>query len=224
MMMKSKSYILFLLLLFSQHRGFTQVVEHAFADDIRKFKTIDSISPPPQNPILFIGSSSFTMWKDVQLYFPGYPILNRGFGGSTFVDVIYYNDDILFPYKPKQVVIYCGENDFASSDSITPGMVNSRFVQLFELIRKKMPDVKITYISMKPSPSRWHLKAKFILSNNYIRKFLKKQPNTSFVDVWHKMLDKKGQPSESIFLEDQLHMNPDGYKIWKKAINPHLIK
>lgn len=222
--MKRKGFFLFLLMVISHYGGFSQEVEHPFADDIRKFKTIDSISPPAENPILFIGSSSFTMWKDVQLYFPGYSIINRGFGGSTFIDVIYYINDVVFPYKPKQVVIYCGENDFAASDSVTSGMVNSRFVKLFELIRNKMPDVKITYVSMKPCPSRWHLKTKFILSNDYIRKFLKRQPNTSFVDVWHKMLDKKGQPNENIYLEDQLHMNPEGYKIWKKAISPHLIK
>ena len=222
--MKLKRYIPLLLIVLCCYTGFAQKEEHAFAADIRTFKTIDSITPPPENPVLFVGSSSFTMWKDVQLSFPEYTILNRGFGGSTLNDVIFYTDVIVFPYKPKQVVIYCGENDFASSDSITPAIVNSRFVQLFELIREKMPDVKITYVSMKPCPSRWHLSTKFIQSNEYIRNFLKKQPNTSFVDVWNKMLDKKGQPIKSIFLEDQLHMNQDGYKIWEEAIKPHLIK
>jgi lysophospholipase L1-like esterase len=222
--MKPQRCILILLLIISAFRGLAQNREYPFAGDILKFKTIDSLNPPPQNCILFIGSSSFTMWNHVQSYFPGFSILNRGFGGSCLTDLIRYSNDIVFPYHPKQVVIYCGENDFASSDTITQSIVDSRFVQLFDLIRTKIPDAKITYISIKPSPSRWYLKEKFISSNKFIRKFIKQQPNTSFIDVWHKMLDKKGQPNEHIFLDDQLHMNTDGYMIWQKAITPHLLK
>lgn len=222
--MKSLKYLLIILLSLSILRGFSQVVVYPFADEIHAFKTSDSLNPRPQNAILFLGSSSFRMWSDVQNYFPDYTLINRGFGGSCLTDLIHYANDIVFPYHPKQVVIYCGENDFVASDTITPAMVNSRFVELFDLIRNKMPDVKVTYISIKPSPSRWHLKEKFICSNKFIRKFLKKQPNTSFVDVWHKMLGRDKQPLSGIYLEDKLHMNPAGYSIWQKAIKPHLIK
>lgn len=222
--MKNCKRIFILILFLSFSQGFSQNVENQFAGDIRKFKTSDSINPPPQNSILFIGSSSFTKWEDMQSYFPAFTIINRGFGGSYLTDVILYANDIIFPYQPKQVVIYCGENDFASSDSITPAIVNSRFVQLFILIRNKMPAVKITYVSLKPSPNRWHLKEKFVSSNKYIRKFLRKQPNTSFVNIWNNMLSSNKQPREGIFIEDQLHMNISGYMIWKNEIEPHLIK
>jgi lysophospholipase L1-like esterase len=222
--MKKQTFILIILILLGSFSGFTQDVKYPFANDIHNFKVQDSINPPPQNAILFAGSSSFTMWTDVQNYFPKYTIINRGFGGSCLTDLIRYADDVIIPYHPKQVVIYCGENDFAYSDTITPDIVNSRFVQLFTMIRGKMPDVKITYISIKPSPSRAQLKEKFIATNKFIRQFLKKQPNTSYVDIWKKMLDKKGQPIPDIFLDDQLHMKPAGYAIWQKAIKPQLIK
>ncbi|MBA1993900.1 G-D-S-L family lipolytic protein, partial [Escherichia coli] len=54
-----------------------------FWADIQAFKQKDSAQMPPQKSILFVGSSSFTKWTDVQDYFPGYPIINRGFGGSS---------------------------------------------------------------------------------------------------------------------------------------------
>ena len=57
-----------------------------FWDDIQAFKHQDSIQMPPQHAILFVGSSSFTKWTDVQNYFPGYTIINRGFGGSSLPD------------------------------------------------------------------------------------------------------------------------------------------
>ncbi|MGZ8553638.1 MAG: GDSL-type esterase/lipase family protein, partial [Chitinophagaceae bacterium] len=65
----------------------------AFWDDIQSFKKADSVAFPPKNAILFIGSSSFTMWKDVQKDFPAYTIVNRGFGGSSLLDVIRYAND-----------------------------------------------------------------------------------------------------------------------------------
>src|ERR1700712_1259870 len=90
-----------------------------FWQDIEAFKKLDSAQAPVANPILFTGSSSFTKWTDVNAYFPGYPIVNRAFGGSILKDVIRYAYDAILVYHPKQVVIYCGENDLASSDTIT---------------------------------------------------------------------------------------------------------
>jgi lysophospholipase L1-like esterase len=202
--------------------GFSQ--DYPYAADIRQFKINDSINPPPQHAILFAGSSSFTMWTDVQDYFPEYTIINRGFGGSTLLDQIHYAEDIIFPYHPKQIVIYCGENDLAYSDSVTSEMVMQRFITLFNLIRAKLPDTRITYLSMKPSPSRWHLSDKMITANNKIREFLLTKNNTSFVNIWDEMLDQKGQPDSTLFLEDMLHMNARGYRIWQKKIEPALIR
>jgi lysophospholipase L1-like esterase len=195
-----------------------------FWDDIQAFKKQDSIQPPRQHAILFVGSSSFTKWTDVQNYFPGYTIINRGFGGSSLPDVIRYADDIIFPYNPKQIVIYCGENDLAASDNVTGEIVFKRFTTLFNLIRKKLPNVPIVFISLKPSPSRWHLRQKMITANTGIKNFLKKKSKTVFVDVYHKMLGGDGKPIKEIFLEDNLHMNAKGYAIWQKLIEPYLKK
>ncbi len=195
-----------------------------FWDEVQAFKKQDSLRMPPANQILFIGSSSFTMWKDVQNYFPDHPIINRGFGGSSLPDVIRYANDIILPYQPKQIFIYCGENDLAASDTITPSIVFDRFQQLFFLIRSGLPKVPVVYISIKPSPSRQNLMPKMLATNRMIKKFLRKKKRASFVDVYHKMLDTDRMPLKDIFLEDELHMNAIGYAIWQKAIEPYLLK
>ena len=118
---------------------------------------MDSQTPPSADAVLFIGSSSFTMWYDVKDYFPDYTIINRGFGGSTLEDQIRYVGQIVYPYSPRQIVIYCGENDFAAVDTLSVETVTLRFVTLFDSIRHEMPHVPISYISMKPSPLRWSL-------------------------------------------------------------------
>jgi lysophospholipase L1-like esterase len=193
-------------------------------NEVQAFKKMDSAFFPEKGQILFVGSSSFTMWKDVQDYFPGYKILNRGFGGSSLTDVIYYAGDVILKYQPKQIVIYCGENDFAGNDSLYPAQVAERFFTLFKIIREQYKNVPVAYISMKPSPSRQHLMAKFNVANVMIKEFLRKKKRTAFVDVYHAMLKDDGTPMEDIFLEDKLHMNKKGYAIWQQLVQPHLIK
>src|SRR5690349_15736461 len=94
-----------------------------YFNEIQAFKTADSVQAPPQNAILFVGSSSFRLWPDIQSYFPTHTIINRGFGGSSLPDVIRYEDETIFKYKPKQVVIYCGDNDLAASDTVSSATV-----------------------------------------------------------------------------------------------------
>ncbi len=195
-----------------------------FYNEIQQFKKQDSASFPPKNAILLVGSSSFTKWQDVQSYFPGYTIINRGFGGSVLPDVIHYAKDIIIPYQPKQVIVYCGDNDLASSDTITPEIVTNRFKLLFQIIRSKVPAATITYVSIKPSPSRLKLISKMSETNTMIESFLKGRKNTSFIDVFHPMLEAGNKPIPSIFLADSLHMNASGYAIWKKAMEPQLKK
>ena len=191
--------------------------------EIKAFKKQDSLQPPPKNAILFVGSSSFRLWHNVQADFPGYTIINRGFGGSTLPDVIQYADDIIFPYKPKEIVIYCGENDIASSDTITSKTVFTRFEKLFTLIRKKMPKVPVVFVAMKPSPSREKFHQKLMQANLLIKNYLSRQSKAAYVDVYKLMLDN-GRPDESLYINDRLHMNAKGYAIWQKAIQPYLIK
>jgi len=192
--------------------------------EIQLFKQEDKLHPPPHHAILFIGSSSFTKWKDVQSYFPQHRIINRGFGGSTLVDVIRYAGDIIYPYHPKQVVVYCGENDLAYVDTTTATTVLVRFKTLFAMVRQHVPHANIVFISIKPSPSRQALRAKVEAANALIKQFLATNANTAFVNVYNPMLNAAGYPRPELFLSDSLHMQPAGYAIWQKAIEPYLLK
>lgn len=195
-----------------------------FADEIKKFRHADSMQMPPQHAILFVGSSSFTKWTDVQQYFPAHKIINRGFGGSRLLDVMMYADDVIFPYQPKQIVIYCGENDIAYNDTVSAQTVTNRFVTLFEIVRSIWDTVPVAFVSIKPSPSRDKFRPVVVEANKLIKNFLASKSNTSFIDVYSKMLAADGNPMPDIFIEDRLHMNAKGYAIWQKAIEPYLVK
>lgn len=219
MINKLKLLVVFLFLV-----GFVKAQNAPFYSEIQQFKKEDSIHFPPKHAILFLGSSSFRKWQDVQKYFPSYTIINRGFGGSTIPDAMRYLSEIVFPYEPKQVVIYEGDNDLASSDMITADSVLNRFEKLFSLIRKHLPNTSIAFVSIKPSPSREKLMPQMQEANSMIKDFLSHQKNAAFIDVYHAMLNKDGTPDKSLFIGDELHMNDKGYHIWQRIIKPYLLK
>lgn len=195
-----------------------------FINEIRQFEKVDAEHAPPSNPILFMGSSSFTYWKDVQDYFPGHIILNRAFGGSSLTHLILYANEVIFRYRPKQIVIYCGENDLASSEQVTADTVLQRFTTLFTMIRTKLPHTPLVYISMKPSPSRRKYLPAMQEGNQKIKAFLALQPLSAYVDVYTAMFSKDGIIRSEIFTADSLHMNKKGYALWQPLLEPFLHK
>ena len=192
-----------------------------YNNDIRNFARQDSISPPAPGMILFVGSSTFTKWKDVQSYFPGHRILNRGFGGTQFSDLLYWADKVIYPYKPAQIIIYEGDNDLAAGKS--PEEILQQAKQLRKRIAENLPGVPVIFISPKPSIARWNLKDKYIALNASLKHYAKKAKKTKFIDMWPHMLDASGQPLP-IFEKDNLHMTAEGYKIWAPVIEPYLGK
>jgi lysophospholipase L1-like esterase len=193
---------------------------YVYQADLDRWATLDQKSPPGSGRIIFIGSSTFTNWKTVEAAFPGKGVLNRAYGGSGLRNLI-RDYKVFTAYKPKQIVIYCGENDLAGGT--TPAYeVVADFMKFFGLVRKELPTTDILYCAMKPSPSRWHLRAKFMFGNQEIKKFLATQPQTDYVSCWEAMLGPDERPDPSIFAPDMLHMNPKGYAIWTRLLGPRL--
>lgn len=193
-----------------------------FWQDIQNFKKLDLENPPAKNAILLVGSSSFTKWTDVANYFPDKTIINRGFGGSRLTDLNDYAEDLLNPYQPKQIIIYCGENDFADNDKLKADVVVERFKTFYKKIRAKFPKIEVDYISIKYSPSREKLWPQMKEANKKIADFMKKQPNAEFIDITKVMQDENGNVRKDLFVEDMLHMTPEGYRLWTSVMNPYM--
>lgn len=215
-----RRFLLFLIILFSVQL----VLAQPFANEIAAFRKQDSVAMPPKKAILLVGSSSFRLWDNWQDYFPGRKMINRGFGGSSLPDVIRYADDVIFKYRPKQIIIYCGENDFVASDTVSVPTVVDRFKTLFGMIRAKYKRVPVAFVSMKPSPSRQKFLTKYVAANAAIKDFLAAQKRTAYIDVYTPMLKPDGNVMTDIFKADNLHMNAKGYAIWKQVMEPYLLQ
>ncbi|WP_294309764.1 GDSL-type esterase/lipase family protein [uncultured Chryseobacterium sp.] len=214
-----KIFSVFLLLTFAL---FFSQEKPMFSQDIQRFKQLDQENPPAKNAILLVGSSSFTKWTDVARYFPDKTIINRGFGGSRLTDLNYYANDLLNPYQPKQIMIYCGENDFADNDQLKADVVVDRFKTFYKKIRSKFPNIEVDYISIKYSPSREKLWPQMKEANKKIAAFMKKQPHSAFIDITKVMQDGQGNVRKDLFVEDMLHMTPEGYRLWTSVMKPYM--
>src|SRR4051812_8512091 len=58
-----------------------------FEPEIVRFETSDRAAHPAPGGIVFVGSSSIRRWTTLAADFPGLPVINRGFGGSTMYEV-----------------------------------------------------------------------------------------------------------------------------------------
>ena len=193
-----------------------------YADEIRDFKHQDSLSFPKPNGILFIGSSSFRMWSDLEQRFPGKPIIRRGVGGCELSNIVnFYTPYILFPYHPRKIFIYAGENDIAYGHSADSVLVN--FKKLYRMIRKKLPKAQIYYLSIKPSPSRVKYKEDDLRANEQIKHYIKGRRNCKYLDM-NESIYKPGttQPDSALFRPDYLHLNSKGYDRWQKVLEPYV--
>ena len=187
--------------------------------EISAFEARDRTNPPPKGAVLFVGSSSIRMWTDLAADFPTLQVINRGFGGSLIPDTAHFADRIVFPYKPSKIVLYAGDNDIARGHS--PERVLRDFRALVEKVHEELPETKIYFLAIKPSPSRWHLSPQSKEANRLIKKYCRFKPKVEYIDVWTPLI-KDGQPDPSLFIKDQLHINRAGYDRWTKVVREAL--
>ncbi|MFO7617197.1 MAG: GDSL-type esterase/lipase family protein [Bacteroidales bacterium] len=175
-----------------------------------------------KNLHLFTGSSSIRMWSELKDDFPDLNLVNTGFGGSQMSDLLHYADLLIIRYHPSKVVVYEGDNDVEYGKGAAEIIADAE--KLLAKIRLELPEVPVYFITAKPSPARWHLMDGYLDYNRTLLEFTKKHGNVSYIDVWEPMLGADGEPRLDIFLEDRLHLNRQGYDIWKEAVAKALAK
>lgn len=186
---------------------------------IAQFEKQDSRNRPPENSLLFVGSSSIRLW-DLSESFPDCETINRGFGGSEIADSIHYADRIILKHKPRVVVLYAGDNDISGGKS--PAEVFADFQKFVSVIHRGLPKAKIVFIAIKPSIKRWNLAEKMKKANSLIRQQCENNARLEFVDIFSPMLGADGKPRRELFVEDGLHLNQAGYKLWAEKVKPCL--
>lgn len=183
--------------------------------NIAAFEALDAAKSFPEGGVVFTGSSSIALWKDLDKHFAKHHVLNRGFGGSTLPDVNHYLERIVTKHKPKTVVLFCGGNDLANKRM--PEQVHADFQTFVAKVHAKVPEAQIVYLSIHLPPGRKAQAELIDRVNSLIEATCKKDPKLAYVDVHSLMLAKKGEPNAELY-RDTLHPNAKAYEMWAEKI------
>lgn len=196
-------------------------IDPRWAASFEAFAAADLKLAPQPGGVVFVGSSSIRLWNDLETSFSDQPVvIKRGFGGSQLLDCVKLVNRLVLPYKPRMVVVYAGENDL--SEGASPRDVLERFTAFVRAVKAELPDSRIAFVSIKPSPLRAGMIPAVRETNELIRAYSVTEPRLDFIDVHSAMLDANGQPRPELFQADRLHMNAEGYALWRQIIALHL--
>lgn len=221
-MKMNKKFAAFLVVLMFATSSYYAQEKHLYWDEVQTIKNFDKIYIPQKKPIIFVGSSSIRLWKNAEKIFAKYNVLNRGIGGAHVDDIIYYADELILDYEPRQVIVYIGENDLKYA-TVSADTVFERTKRLISIIRHKLPEVPIVYISLKPIPAKDSSNLKTKQTNLLMKKYIATEKNIKYLDIYKNMVTKEGKYRLDLFSKDKIHMKAEGYRIWQKALKPYLI-
>lgn len=207
---------------------FSGMIRSAFGDpnawesSILQFEKEERNSPSITNGILFIGSSTFTLWKTLEKDMTPLKVVNRGFGGSRIADISRYYNRLVLPYTPKAVVLFAGTNDISGKKPATAQEVFQGYLSFIQHVRKTLPKTQIYYVAITPTPFRWKYWEIAREVNKLIREYTEENVNLHFIDPTTKFLGSDGKPIRTLFRFDKLHPNEKGYRLLTETIKPIL--
>ncbi len=191
-----------------------------FAKEIAAFAEQDRKDLFPKGGIVFVGSSSIRM-LNIPKFFPDINALNRGFGGSHISDVNHYLEETVLQYEPKTVVFYCGSNDVWAGKS--PAQVKEDFDEFCGRLFKRVPDARLIILALRPSQSRITVIEIERQMNDVLLTLARQDKRIDYIaESFDRYLDANGQPISELYLNDQLHLNDAGYRIWSEVLTPLL--
>jgi len=189
----------------------------SFTKEVNDFLLLDKqINVAPQG-VIITGSSSVRFWRSIHQDFTKIKVTSRGFGGSNMNDLLHFSEQLITQYQPSAVAIYEGDNDIAQG--ISPEKIVSKFIELKKKIRLALPNVRLYFISIKPSISRQKMWPQMAKTNQLIQAVCEREQDCSYIDVASNLLSN-GLPKQDVFIEDGLHLNEKGYQLWSQAIVP----
>lgn len=176
--------------------------------------------------VIFIGDSITQGWegagKEVwERYYTPRHAINLGIGGDRTQHVLWrLENGNLKGIKPKAAVIMIGTNNSNGEDN-TPGQIVDGVTAIVQKLRRELPETKIVLLAIFPRNENYSPQRGKILQVNQVLRKLADDQSVFWIDFGHEFVNSEGLiPSE--LMPDYLHLSPQGYEVWAKAIEGRL--
>lgn len=177
--------------------------------------------------VVLLGDS-ITEGFNLDKFFPGRRIINRGIGSDVIGNNLPANDkrgvlkrldSSVFDCSPTAVFILIGINDLGQGHS--PEIVEQGYREMLTRIREKRPDLKLFIQSVLPCRDKFDkLNAGVEDVNKRLQK-LAAEFDAKYLDLHSLMIDGKGVLKKE-FTGDGLHLTVAGYEVWTEVIEEQL--
>ncbi|WP_143544137.1 GDSL-type esterase/lipase family protein [Rhodopirellula sp. MGV] len=190
--------------------------------DIAAFDSLNDELEPSDEAILFIGSSSIRRWETMQRDMSPYRTIRRGYGGAKFTDMAVYAERVITPHQYRAVVMFVGNGITAGPDSHSPELIEQMTRHIVDVAHQHRPDAPFFLIEITPTQSRFGIWDKVRKVNERLREIALTTPNTYFIETAGNFLHSDTKPRTELFVNDQLHLNEAGYRLWSDLIRRRL--
>jgi hypothetical protein len=184
-----------------------------------------AVAPAPApGGILMIGSSIFRKWGSCAQDLAPLPVTNRSFGGSQTRDQLLFFDQIVPSSRAKLVVWYCGSNDVNARKS--PETILQNTMEWIARTQSALPLARILLVSVIRAPQK--RKDGNLPQVEAVNKGLlalsESLKGVDYIDVNPALETESGAPVAECYVEDHLHLSPNGYRRITSVLKPAIEK
>ena len=182
----------------------------------------DPTAPAARGGIVFVGSSIFHRWTDLQKQMAPLPVLNRALDGLQTTDVLRSLDSDLVRSRPKVIAYYCGSNDVDAGDAAEA--IFDRIRQFIVRVEAALPGTRVVFVSINRAPEkrdRWDV---VDAVNHLVQMYAAQTKHVQYVDVNPVLFNRDGKPRLELYLSDGLHFRPAAYEEFTRILKPVLTR
>lgn len=179
---------------------------------------------PAAGGILMVGSSIFRKWTSCSQDLAPLPVTNRGFGGSQTRDQLLFFEQIVPSSRAALVVWYCGSNDVNAKKSPETILQNTK--EWIARTRSALPFARILLVSVIRAPQKREdgKLPQVDAVNKGLLALSKSLKGVDYIDVNPALETPAGEPVAECFVEDHLHLTPEGYRRMTAVLKPAIEK
>lgn len=170
--------------------------------------------------IIFLGDSLTDLceWSEI---LQDNRIINRGICGDTTAGILNRINNIV-EAKPQKIFIMIDINDL--SQGVPVGNIANNYKLILETFKNQIPDARIFMQSLLPINNQLRVRDinEQIIDLNANLKKMAQTFSFQYIDLFPAFLDNNNQLSLQ-YTSDGVHLNGQGYLVWKEIIEKYVV-